>query len=967
MPNAATSIAATPAAYWKNPESLGFSTWKRNMSVSLAGGGGQLQQYGYDRAYNQKGDQGGLRNIYDRHASFSSNLIARRYRRADSSADAERFTYASSINKRQRYSYHTLQSVPSLLQRKQNPGFTGVPAGNGMSDGAAGNRSMDIRSPVAAGQSSSLESSLDLPGGNAPNGIASGRIELGSTRAVADSLESGKELIGSFSSSSFQRKGDPGLVAGHITRAFTSPLTTKSLINRSPIGRVEPIARKPGMGESSFPSVTPHVLRVKPRSFSHANIGPEGNLFRAYKRTDVIPPRNIEPGSAPDLGVPHRRGDLSMELVQRRTGYSQIQPLGRQISPIIRSVSESANSMARPVASILGHNAGAGAMLPSFVQRRGQKPDAFSLVNRIHRKETLHDAPRIERGLQISSSGRSVPSAATSNPAMPRFNESFSQPRYHHIHSPSIAHPVLRRITAASSPKASGLSGVPAMEFEASSLPASHGGLRNSITITSSAHSGHPNQSVHSTGRPISTSSFSNRTPDHFVLQRSMAASLPAAVEGIQNVAIQALPEPMQPVRPPGTPHDQAQGHEGYEDALPAIQRLQGRTGPLPAYRRVMAHPESAHLPHRGHIGQLLHLPGPVMQNKPVSSLAAGAGSYDRSGSGMEWSRLSLQIVRGRSLPSHILRRSSEAHPGVPAVRDPIAVTSDPHIFHRLRRLPDHSVSSAFTIEPTNHSQPAIADRGFSVKTGGTSPNVFSPGFFFVSRQAGITETAVMRSGVSGQDRVSADSHLRGMTSINVARITGHHPQPRSLPISPRRPSATAFFPSPLSGSGEGAGVSLSNPMAPPRSFHSAVMRAIRRSTEQSQMSLGSKKNSLVPEARARGHQGFDLGELQYNWKPGSEGRPFPVLQRTHDKLMRVSSQESIAPEAPPRPEDRYGLVSPPSETRGEHAARSGDANNLSRPGIGKSEPEEIAEHAWRIMAERLVIEQERRGLAKWP
>jgi hypothetical protein len=131
-------------------------------------------------------------------------------------------------------------------------------------------------------------------------------------------------------------------------------------------------------------------------------------------------------------------------------------------------------------------------------------------------------------------------------------------------------------------------------------------------------------------------------------------------------------------------------------------------------------------------------------------------------------------------------------------------------------------------------------------------------------------------------------------------------------------------------------------------------------------MSVSSEKNSLVPEAPARGHEGFDLGELQYNWKPGSGGRPFAVLPRMHDRLMRVS-QESAVPEAPSRPEDRYGLVSPPTETRGEHAARATHANDLSGPGTGEPDPEEIAEHAWRIMAERLVIEQERRGLAKWP
>jgi hypothetical protein len=70
---------------------------------------------------------------------------------------------------------------------------------------------------------------------------------------------------------------------------------------------------------------------------------------------------------------------------------------------------------------------------------------------------------------------------------------------------------------------------------------------------------------------------------------------------------------------------------------------------------------------------------------------------------------------------------------------------------------------------------------------------------------------------------------------------------------------------------------------------------------------------------------------------------------------------------APDRPEERYGIVSPPGEPIRTEAAHTGEANGALPSGAGQTDPEEIAERVWRMMAERLVIEQERRGLAKWP
>ena len=72
---------------WKNQGSLGFSTWQRHARLSLTEGG----RGDPDALENQSGggnDRGGIRAIYDRHASFSEGLIARRHLQYPSVADS---------------------------------------------------------------------------------------------------------------------------------------------------------------------------------------------------------------------------------------------------------------------------------------------------------------------------------------------------------------------------------------------------------------------------------------------------------------------------------------------------------------------------------------------------------------------------------------------------------------------------------------------------------------------------------------------------------------------------------------------------------------------------------------------------------------------------------------------------------------------------------------------------------------
>src|SRR3954451_9801400 len=154
-----TSRTSAQTDTWNNPASFGFSSWQRHTGVSLGDGNSR----GF-RNISAGDDQRGLRAIYDRHASFASNLIARRYQQAESEADIGRFIHASPMSK-QRYSYRSVQSEPSLLQREAYPkqyhdlasGPTASPGGNGIMSKALASKSFgtttslrdDQRSPFS--------------------------------------------------------------------------------------------------------------------------------------------------------------------------------------------------------------------------------------------------------------------------------------------------------------------------------------------------------------------------------------------------------------------------------------------------------------------------------------------------------------------------------------------------------------------------------------------------------------------------------------------------------------------------------------------------------------------------------------------------------------------------------------------------------------------------------------------------
>lgn len=111
----------------------------------------------------------------------------------------------------------------------------------------------------------------------------------------------------------------------------------------------------------------------------------------------------------------------------------------------------------------------------------------------------------------------------------------------------------------------------------------------------------------------------------------------------------------------------------------------------------------------------------------------------------------------------------------------------------------------------------------------------------------------------------------------------------------------------------------------------------------------------------------FGMTSLNSKGPFGFRERPLLNLQQRQNQVMRRS--ETSTGERPDSDGERYGVVPAPhdhsSNMNNDH--HSHKASGVTESSSGGSNADEVAERAWRIMAERLVIERERRGLAKWP
>jgi hypothetical protein len=870
------------AAPWKNQGSLGFSTWQRHARLSLTEGG----RGDPDALGNQSGggnDRGGIRAIYDRHASFSEGLIARRHPQYTSVADSGRFIYTSPVTRLQRYSHLTASlgqpqpAATAVLRRQPNHGLFQPTNQRIVTDATAANPARSqVDSQVVNRVTESGRSPIPVPPSSDNRLGASGKHGLPFSSSVGGDAHTGSQTAAILPSDNrISGEGSTGL----------SRSSTGSSGSRIKGGAALSISHQRGATVATFPLISRSAAQNLLPGYVERQ-GSSQHLQPSTSRTLPLIPLVTETGS-----------------IFRSATHIATAP--------VRQRHDIADRFSPPASSIFSQ--------PNWTMP-GRIPTTLTRPSKIHRKQAVDGMPKIEptshespNSMKESSqmaAGTGAPSGGSSSrftglsvtEASERSDEGSTE-----SHEPGISRGetsgsisyALRRVmdTSHTASPALALGGTGGRETARPGLTA---GTRDSIALT------------HSTPMILSSSvSADNRadvapyptrdddrmnTPSHARIQRAHLHGLPHAHQ----------------------PHGEEGGGEyagpGIYEAgrQPAVQRLLNKTSPLAAHRRIVTTQPSVSSVHSLGVRDTIALSRPserVLQKKPVSLLTARARQLDQS------------VTPGAT---HILRRTDTS----------------------LER----SAANGSMNHGINYSEPAMTDmtgRGASTTDGETRSNLPSPAFLLpLSSQAGIARS----SDIDAVDIGASRSPYR--VSISSGRS-------RSTPVAS---SGAANSPDHVQGS-----LRL-KPLALASSLDHVMKRLIARSIQQQGLSASGKHDisasSPLDHYNASVDTMHSISESSSGWAPHE--RPLVVLQRAQDKVVQALVQRDAIPAAPDRPEERYGLVSPPGQPGNATGARTGEGNKAQQSGAGQIDAEEIAEQVWRIMAERLVIEQERRGYAQW-
>ena len=386
--------------------SLGFSTWQRHARLSLTEGG----RGDPDALENQSGggnDRGGIRAIYDRHASFSEGLIARRHPQYPSVADSGRFIYTSPVTRLQRYNHLTASpgqpqpAATAVLRRQPNHGLfqptnqrivTDATAANparSQVDSQVVNRVTESgRSPIPVPPSSDnrlgASGKHGLPfsssvGGDAHTGSQTAAI-LPSDNRISGEGSTGLSRSSTGSSGSWIKGGAPLSISQQRSSTFaTLPLISRSLM-------------------------TPGII--------HRLAHSDERIRQSYKQASIEPKSNTEPGWRFNAGLSRSIRSAVQNLlpgyVERQGSSQHLQPSTSRTLPLIPLVTETgsifrsathiatapvrqrhdiADRVSPPASSIFSH--------PNWTMP-GRLPTTLAMPNKIHRKETVDGMPKIE-------------------------------------------------------------------------------------------------------------------------------------------------------------------------------------------------------------------------------------------------------------------------------------------------------------------------------------------------------------------------------------------------------------------------------------------------------------------------------------------------------------------------------------------------------------------------------------------
>ena len=913
---------------WKNQGSLGFSTWQRHARLSLTEGG----RGDADALENPSGggnDRGGIRAIYKRHASFAEDLIARRHPQNTSVADPGRFIYTSPVTRLQRYSHPAASpgqpqpAATAVLRRRQpNHGLFQPTNQRIVTDATAANPARSQLDSQAVNRvTESGRSPIPVPPSSHNRVDGSGKHGLPFSSSVGGDTQAGSQTAAILPSNNrISGEGSIGL-----PRSSTGS-SASGIKGGAPLA----ISQQRSSTFATWPLISRSLMMP---GIIHRLAHSDERIRRSYKQASIEPGSNTEAGWRFNTGlfrsIRSAVQNLSPGYVERQGSSQHLQPSTSRTLPLIPLVTETgsifrsathiatapvrqrhdiSDRFSPPASSIFSQ--------PNWTMP-GRIPAILATPNKIRRKQAVDGTPKIEPTSHESLNSMKESSQMVAGTSAP---------------------------SGASNSRSTGLSVTEASESSDEGTNESHepgisrGETSGSISyalrrVMDTSHTASPALALGGTGgRKTARTGLTAGTQDSIALTHSTPMILSSSVAADNRADVAPYPTRddgrmntpsharIQSAQLHGLPHaHQPHGEEGggeyagpgiYEAGRqPAVQRWLNKTSPLAAHRRIVTTQPSVSSVHSLGVRDTIALSRPserVLQKKPVSLLTARARQLDQ--------------------------------PVIPGAA---------HILQRMDTSLERSAANDSMNHGINYSEPAMPDttgRGVSATDGETRSNLLSPAFLLpLSSQRGIAKS----SDIDAVD-IGADwSPYRA--SIGSSRS-------RSTPVASSGAADSSYH---IQGS-----LRL-KPLASASSFDRVMRRMTHRSIEQQRPSMSSgndiSTSGSVEHYNASVGTMHSISESPSGWAP--HDRPLVVLQRAQDKVV----QRDAIPAAPEHSEDRYGVVSPPGQPGNATVARTGEGNKAQQSGAGQIDAEEIAGQVWRIMAERLVVEQERRGLAKWP
>lgn len=893
----------------KSPAGLGFSTWQRHTSASLATRNGAVQRR-----------EGGLLPIYNRHSSFAAALIARQFNQGASGTGAAGFVFRSGQYRRpwvMRGMGDTDRSETQLLLPKRFPPDDTISRAAGRGDmgniecneSAGGVQEISILRRETPAVAESPPSPPGLPAIGQERSIIHRSLPVSTVSAAAHG-RLGKRS--SPSSPKVARKitlsGSSQLPAGSIkTDALSQHIADLQTRHHLPLMRL-PITPGPmpagrrlqgdNLGKVEYtPALAYHSPGGQP-AFTDA-IGRKSvasDLPKAKSETKSAPRQALADGS-PAESRPAGMAGLNREKPSPTNTSSpgNTQP-GNSVSMspvpvdyVLRRPAEpsSASSAARGNATIIGSDSGRTSLPLQRLRTPSRQPSTLS-SQELRLKVPLHPA----------TPSHLIATSRLAHPALP-----LSQPLPAGRALPR--QPLLQRKQ---------------IHGKQSPLPG-HG---------PSALSEMPLQQSASGGPDLAPASVTRTTisPTGHAIPRADSSPTPNIPE---------IPE----------------GKSGFDTRItlnPAVaQRLADKAGLLTMRRKAI--PIHAPIERSGGPVSVTGSTEPPLRVLPTAPPLSQTFKLSRS---TLHRHEPLEAMADHTHTSFRIARqdSSSALPQLPRTTAPESGTVTEHhakpansyIFRRAAQG-DQAPSDAL---PTGVSSSSIRHMA------GTHSHETIMGN---RRLTSVKPLYLQANRISA----AAAAHIRPMphSLYTISRLSGNAPPSSTSTAAQRLPgnsdSTPLAFPYPISR--RIASVTTGRPAAMGRMGTVNATGGVTAENDVFRGQLDAISSQGTNSSSSHSTSSYNNGT------PSFTERPLARIQRSNTDVMRVPERTTDVIQTSALPEDRYGVVSPAesAETRVlPEQAPSGSAPK-------GPDPEEIAEQAWRMIAERLVIEQERRGLTRWP